>query len=69
MRLTLALFLIGLTWLVWAVGAICIARHVEAGNTQGLWHADYPVCVTIHNGPLLPQRNHINLYPRRSDTA
>lgn len=55
-RLVIAMLLIGLTWIVWGVGAICIAHRVEAENAQGLWHhADYPLCVTIHNGPLEPR--------------
>lgn len=29
--------------------------------------ADYPVCVTIHNGPLIPRVT--RRYPRRSDNA
>jgi uncharacterized membrane protein YecN with MAPEG domain len=66
MKLAILMIAVGLTWLMWGIGAICIARRVEASNA--LIHADYPVCVTIHNGPLISRKG-VNLYPRRSYMA
>lgn len=32
--------------------------------------ADFPVCATVHNAPLVPRRhNGVALYPHRSETA
>jgi hypothetical protein len=64
---TIVLFAIMVLALIaWFVSSMAVERHRELT----IVNADYPVCVTIRNGPLLgPVPTDKNPYPRRNDSA
>jgi hypothetical protein len=52
MRTIVLLIIAALAWIAWFVSSEAVERHRELT----IVNADYPVCVTIRNGPLQPSK-------------
>lgn len=55
-----------------ALGIINIAliEHKPPNNGLPLVHADFPTCLTVHNGPIQrPDNYNTRLYSRKADRA
>jgi hypothetical protein len=65
MKTTFILIIFALAWITWFVTALWLQDHRQ---TLALVHADFPMCVTAHPGPLHPSRKPV-FYPRNSDLS